>query len=256
MQIHYYFTIFPMEGLVASQLDPDDFGSYMATGSKKGSSERLIFCELAKEFGSDFDWNYAHENCIEHPNGDPKNSLYLSIYRVLEYIPLEAMGNLFLTNTDGRTLKLERQEYREPETVQQFFVYKELCPVTPIVVSSLPPKEFAVDMTTPKTMTYVPKLVFADLKIIDFKNPDETGNIGKIYERKTEHLKDCVYSVTEVRDKVSKVFDRSQLESFSFQTIREGIYMSDGSTILEYPMKTIEELREHHYDWARSAMII
>lgn len=256
MQIHYYFTIFPMEGLVASQLEPEHFGSYMATGSKKGSSERLIFCELTKEFGSDFDWEYAHENCVEHPNGDPKNSLYLSIYRVLEHIPFDALGPIFLTNTDGRTLTLEQREYTGSGDANTFYVYKELCPVSPIVVSSLPPKDFAADMTTPKTMTYVPKIVFADLKTIDFKNPDETGNIGKIYERKTEHLKDCVYSVTEVRDKVNKIFDRSQLESFSFQTIRNGIYIGDEDHILEYPMKTIDELREHHYDWARSAMII
>ncbi len=256
MQIHYYFTVFPMEALIASQLPPEHFGSYMATGSKKGSSERLIFCELTNEFGNDFNWEHAHKNCVEHPNGDPKNSLYLAVYRVLEHIPFEAFGPLFLTNADGRTLVLEQRGHQETGTEEKFYVYKELCPVTPIVVSSLSPKNFADFMTTPETMTYVPKLVFADLKTIDFKNPDETGNIGKIYERKTEHLKQCVYSVTEVRDKVNKIFDRSQLESFSFQTIRNGIYIGDGDHILEYPMKTIEELKEHHYDWARSAMII
>lgn len=255
MQTHYYFTIFPMEGLVASQLEPDHFGSYMATGTKKGSSERLIFCELTKEFGSDFNWEYAHENCVEHPNGDPKNSLYLAVYRVLEHIPFDAFGPVYLTNTDGRTLKLEQCECSLSDD-DPYFVYKELCPVSPIVVSAHAPEKFAQDMTNPKTMTYVPKIVFADLKKIDFKNPDETGNIGNIYERKTEHLKDCVYAVTEVKDKYNKIFDRSQLESFSFQTIRNGIFIGDGDTLLSYPMKSLEELRQNHYDWARSAMIL
>lgn len=256
MQIHYYFTIFPMEALIASQLEPEHFGSYMATGSKKGSSERLIFCELTEEFGDDFDWEHVHKNCVRHPNGDPKNSLYLAVYRVLEHIPFDVMGKMYLTNADGRTLTLEQDEYTVPEQEHQFFVYKELCPVTPIVVSSLSPRNFADVMTTPDTMTYVPKLVFADLKTVDFNHPDETGNIGRIYERKTEHLKDCVYAVTEVRDKVNKIFDRSLLESFSFQVIRKGIFIGNQDTLLYYPMKSIEELRENHYDWARSAMII
>ena len=37
MAVHYYLSVFPMEALIASQLDPMHFGAYMATGSKKGS---------------------------------------------------------------------------------------------------------------------------------------------------------------------------------------------------------------------------
>jgi predicted HD phosphohydrolase len=87
MKIRYYFSIFPMEALIASQLEPVHFGSYMATGTKKGSAEKIIFCELLHDFGDYFDWNYAHERCVPHPTGEPKNSLYLAVYRVLENIP-------------------------------------------------------------------------------------------------------------------------------------------------------------------------
>jgi len=256
MNIRYYFSIFPMEGLIASQLEPAHFGSYMATGTKKGSSEKIIFCELLHEFGDYFDWDYAHEQCVAHPNGDPKNSLYLAVYRVLEHIHFEAFGPLYLTTQDGRTLALEQRPIQFENQEKQFFVYKELCPVNPIVVSSLAPPDFASYMTNPEVKTSVPKLVFSDLKIIDFNNPDATGHLGSLYERKVEHLKSCVYSVTELKDKVNKVFDRSYIESFSYQAIKSGIYIGNGEDLISYPMKSVEELREKHYDWAKSAMII
>ncbi len=256
MDIHYYFTVFPMEGLVASQLEPEYFGSYMATGSKKGAAEKIIFCELTEEFGDYFNWEYAHENCVPHPNGDPKNSLYLAVYRVLENISFEAFGPMFLTTSDGRTLKLERSDDGYQEQPRKFYVYKELCPVNPIVVSSLGPEYFSAYMTDPLSMIYVPKIVFTDLKIIDFKNPDDTGHIGPVYERKINHLKECVFDVTEVKDKVTKIFDRSYFESFSYQSINSAIFIGDADNLIVYPMKSEAELRDKHYDWARSAMIL
>ncbi len=110
MKIHYYLTLFPVEALIASQLTPVQFGSYMATGSKKGSFENIIFIELTGEFGDYFDWKYAHEKCVPHGNGNPKNSLYLSVYRTLEHIPFSVMDTLYLTTRDGRTLPLEKSE--------------------------------------------------------------------------------------------------------------------------------------------------
>ena len=67
MAIHYYLSVFPMEALIASQLDPTQFGSYMATGSKKGSKEQIIFIEVEGGFGTDFDWKDAEARCVPHP---------------------------------------------------------------------------------------------------------------------------------------------------------------------------------------------
>ncbi len=256
MRIHYYVSLFPMEALIASQLEPRQFGSYMATGSKKGSAEKIIFAEMEGDFGDYFRWDYAHENCVQHPNGDPKNSLYLAVYRVLENIPLPQFQSLYLTTTDGRSLELEKSGYSPPDQARTFFVYKELCPVNPIVVSSLDPVGFAAYMTDPESLTSVPMLVFTDLKMIDFDNTEITGNIGRVYERKIEHLKDCVFDVTERKGKVNKIFDRSYIESFSYQAVKSGIFIGNGEELIEYPMKSSEELREQHYEWAKSAMIL
>jgi hypothetical protein len=255
MNRHYYLTVFPVEALIASQLEPEQFGAYMATGSKKGSHENIIFIEIEGEFGDYFDWNYAREKCVPHKNGNPKNSLYLSVYRTLEHIPFSVMNSLYLTTRDGRTLSLPKVELREHPPKKDFWVYQELCPIRPLAVSVLDPIDFTIYMTAKSTKTWVPKIIFTDLKVIDFSNPD-TGSIGPAYDRNLEHLKACIQSVQERKDKPNKIVDRSMVDRFSYQIIDKGIYVGNEETALMYPMKSIDELRQKHYDWARSAMIL
>ncbi|MBN2048904.1 MAG: hypothetical protein JW760_00555 [Spirochaetales bacterium] len=256
METHFYLSLFPMEALIASQLNPAQFGSYMATGSKKGSAERLIFAEISGDFGSWFDWNHALHRCVRHPNGDLKNSVYLSVYRVLEHTPLEVFKALYLTTQDGRILELFASEYSAPDQGRDFFIYKELCPITPLVISTLPPREFCAYMTDPHIKTYVPKLMYTDLKMIDFDNPEQTGNIGNIYDNKLDHLKECIHEVTTYKEKPNKILERSHATSFTYQVIKNGIYAGDQDSFLFFRMKSEQELKDQAYDWAKSAMIL
>ena len=69
MKIHYYLTVFPLEALVASELDPEAFGVYMATASHRGSSEPHVFIEVAgNRIGSAFDVAYAEQKCRGEPD--------------------------------------------------------------------------------------------------------------------------------------------------------------------------------------------
>ena len=112
-EMHYYLTLFPTESLIASMLDPDKFGAYMTTSSKRGSHERLVFIELDGGFSGDFDWNYAKERCVPHRNGEPKHSVYLSVYRVLEKIPFSAFRRMYLTTrTDGPWVSIKATSRR------------------------------------------------------------------------------------------------------------------------------------------------
>ena len=45
MPVHLYFSLIP-EALVASMLDPEEFGSYYAVGTKKKSTGQAIFFEV------------------------------------------------------------------------------------------------------------------------------------------------------------------------------------------------------------------
>ncbi len=115
MEIHYYLTVYPMEAMIASQLDPESFGAYMAVGNRKGSAESLLFLEVnEKEIVDNFDIEYARRRCKEHSDGHPKNSVYLSVYRALEDTPSEAFGSLWLVTRDGRGLEITRSVYADP----------------------------------------------------------------------------------------------------------------------------------------------
>ena len=255
MQTFFYLSLFPNQALIASQLEPRHFGSYMATGKKNGSFERIIFIEIEGNFGKDFDWDYARKRCVMHDDGRPKNSVWLSVYRALEFTPLKVMKSMYLATKDGRTLELPKADYNSPGNAS-YYVYNELCPINPLVVSRLEPHEFAAYMTNPKVKVSVPKVVFADLKTIDLDNSETTGNIGATYDRNLEHFKDCVNTVLDDPQKMNKNVERSHSESFSYNIINRGIYVGEGEQVVYYPMPDTETLRQNHYDWARSAFIL
>ncbi len=256
MAVHYYLSVFPLEALIASQLEPRQFGSYMATGSKRGFEEQLVFTELKGEFGDHFDWEYARKRCVPHPNGDPKHSVYLSVYRVLEHIPVEQLGSIYLTTRDGRSLELAASDYTPPDASRGYYIYQELCPIDPVVVSSLDPVAFAKNICDAKNKISVPKMIYADLKVIDFSDEVNTGNIGKMYGKEREHLLECINSVKKDPSKVTKTFTRTNVESFSFQVIANGIYVTDGKKVVTYKMPTVAQIKEKEYEWGRSALII
>ena len=260
MAINYYLMIFPNESLIASELEPKQFGSYMAIGSRKGSEEQVIFAELEGEFDSltsdNFDWEYAKKKCVPHDSGDPKHSVYLKVYRVLERIPQDAVKALYLVTKDGRTLKLEAEEYKRPESSNGVYVYQELCPLRPVIVSELPPEEFGKQLTDKEEKISVPQMVFCDLKPINFDDPEHSGNIGTLYDNQLAHFLECVASVKSKTEKQNKTYNRSHLESFTYNSINIGIYMVRGDKILYFPMPSEEELKQIDYDWGRSALIL
>ncbi|MFW5643460.1 MAG: hypothetical protein ACOCYQ_05480 [Alkalispirochaeta sp.] len=253
MQTHFYLSFSPIEALIASHLDPEAFGRYMAIGTKNGSREYIMFIEIRGDFGEYFDWEYARRRCVPHPDGGPKHSLWMSVYRVLEHVPLEMMGTMYLTTQDGRTLPLTSSS-NLPASSRQFRVYQELTPLTPLVVSAFSPADFAAYMTDPTHHVSVPRVIFSDLKVIDFDDPTVTGNIGGAYDRNLEHLRECVREVSENPAKPNKNVERS-VSSFSFQIIGEGIFVGDRRELLFYPMTDIATIRRDYYDWGRSAML-
>ncbi len=253
--IHYYMTIFPLEALIASQLDPSQFGIYMATGSKKGTAERLIFIELKEEFDGPFDWAYAHKHCVHHANGDPKHSKYLSVYRVLENVPLNYLGSLYLTTIDGRVLELVRGDPPAAPN-KTYYLYQELCPIQPLVVSNQKPAAFGAGLCDQTNKVSVPKIAFADCKTPDLNDMENTGNIGTTFSRRRAHLLDCIASVSGTDAKPAKTFDRSHIASFTFQLINSGIYISGNEGIAFWAMLTVDELKRNHYDWGQSANIL
>jgi hypothetical protein len=257
MAIHYYLLIFPMEALIASQLDPSEFALYMATGTKKGSEEQIMFIEIEGGFSGDFDWEYAKEKCVPHPEGGPKKSVYLGVYRIFERVPLDALRKMYLTTRDGRSISLEKQQYEPPSSDDhEFFIYQELCPVNAVIVSSLEPKEYGAYITDPQNKIYMPAAVYTDLKVINFDDPVRTGNIGTLYDGKLSHLKQCISEISGPEKKTNKTLTRTHVESFAFQAIQYGLYVYKSGDIFMYRMPSVEEIKKIDFHWGRSANII
>jgi hypothetical protein len=256
METRFYLSIFPLEALIASQLPPEQFGQYMATGRKNGSYEKLVFIEIEGGFGNYFDWKHADENCVQHENGEPKHSLWMSVYRVLENVPLDKLKEIHLVTNDGRVLTIEPREYRAPDVDRQFWMYQELCPIRPLVVSAYDPLTFSEHMTHKDVKVAVPKIAFADLKVINLDNLEDTGNVGTVYDTNLDHLKQCIISVTGGGVKKVKNVERSRTESFGYQTINRSIYVGEGRNVVEYKVPTIGDIRKNHFDWGRSALVL
>jgi hypothetical protein len=134
MTVHLYFSLIP-EALIASMLPPEKFGQYYATGHKFKSKGQSIFFEIDPSFRHPyFEIDTAVSRCVPNADGSPKHSVYVSVYRVLEHIPLSAIGKMYLTTAYGNTLELSRGEV-PPEPEPGLHLYQDLAPVNSLVVS-------------------------------------------------------------------------------------------------------------------------
>lgn len=255
MAVHYYMTVFPMEALIASELEPEHFASYMALGDRKAAAEQLMFIEVDGGFGSFFDWNYAEKKCVPHSDGRVKNSLYLGVYRVLENVPSKALKSLYLVTKDGRSLMLEKSEYKTPKDWKGYALYREYCPMSPLAVSTLDPKNYGEHMTDKTSKVHVPAIFFADLKLGDPDNIENSGNVGQIYDKNLEHLRSCVHTLQAGKGKMTKIVDRSNFDSSFYQIVDNGMYFANHDGLVMYPMPSRDELKKIDYDWGKSALI-
>ena len=106
MKQFVYLSLTP-ESLVASHLPPAEFGNYLATGTRKRLRGQAIFLELNPAKLRNLPIDYMNERLVPYADGEPKRSVYLSIYRVLENVPIEAMKNMYLVTDDGKVLELK-----------------------------------------------------------------------------------------------------------------------------------------------------
>ncbi|AQT67394.1 hypothetical protein STSP2_00538 [Anaerohalosphaera lusitana] len=250
MDTYLYLSVIP-ESLVMSMLGPEEFGTYLAVGTQKRSKEHAIFFELDKDFKSDyFDLDAAREKCKPHDNGEPKHSVYVSIYRVLEHIPLDAVKDIYLVTNDGRVLKLPQASV--PSFDAKYHLYQELAPVHPLIASNLHPPDFRKFITDPSTGFSVPKICFVDLRLGDLAE-DCNGSVRDLPYKNIEHLRDCLANLG--KDKNTKTVDRIFPQHVPYRMVASGFYLGDQQNMLFYPFPTEEQFRDKYHDWWRSATL-
>src|ERR1035437_7044869 len=147
MEVHLYFSLIP-EALIASNLSPEKFGQYYSTGRGYKSKGQSLFFEVDPNFRSDyFEIDAAIKRCLPKEDGAPKNSVYVSVYRVLEHLPVSAMGKLYLSTAYGHTIGLDRGEITAGKA-SCLQLYLDLEPVNNLVVSNHDPVGFYKSVTS------------------------------------------------------------------------------------------------------------
>ena len=251
---HLYLSLIP-QALIASMLKPKDFGSYYSVGSWVHVQGEAIFFEVDPTFRSDeFPFHLIEDRCVRQPNGAPKRSVYLAIYRVLSRIPVSALGNLYLVTKDGRTLELRREDYI-PATEETLHLYQEFCPINPMVASLLEPHDFCNFITNPAHPINVPRIVFSQLQLRDLAIDPEHGAVNDLPYANMEHIRDVLIELKYNRSKPSKLVLKQVKEGVIYRMLQDGFYVGDQTDFAFYRFPTLHELENDYRDWWRSAQV-
>ncbi|NOY08788.1 MAG: hypothetical protein GXP33_08090 [Spirochaetes bacterium] len=252
---NYLYLLLTPEALVASMLPPEEFGAYLAVGTEKRAHGQAVFFKVEDLPNKIFNLADMEKRCIPHPNGEPKHSVYLSIYRVLERVPVNSLKNLYLTTPDGKVLEL-RQSKDLPEHTHKYNLYQELAPVTSRVVSGLKPVDLIHYITDKEHNLFVPRICFVDLRLGELAENPAEGIVGDLPYRNVEHLRDCIIQIQKNPEKSTKTVNRVNPQWFPYRAVATGIYAGDRENTCYYPFPSEKELQTKYYDWWRSASIM
>jgi len=252
MDVHLYLSMIP-EALIASMLTPEEFGVYYALGTAKKSRGQAIFFEIDPDFRHDYlRIEEGLRRCVPHEDGSPKASIYISVYRALEHISLDVIQKLYLVTKDGRVLGLESSE-EFPEDTEGLHLYQEITPVHPLVVSTLGPREFYdLIVKNPTSLLSLPAICFVELRLGEMAEDPERGAVRDLPYSNVGHLRQCLVDLR-TKNVHTKMVNRIQPASFSYRTIKSGIFVGNEERLLYFPLPPQEELRAQHYRWWRSA---
>jgi hypothetical protein len=253
MSKYIYLTCNP-EALVASMLPPEGFGLYLSTGTKKRNKAQTIFFEVdLSGVEKLIDMDSLNKRCVAKPDGSPKSSVYLSVYRVLEKIPLDALKSLFLTTDHGITLELNKAPYdKAAEPQSDLHLYQELCPVNPLVASSLPPSVFLKRLTDGSIPIVLPKLFFVELKLDELATEPLTGSAEHLPYPNIGHLRDCLEIIRGEYEKHMKTVHRIFTGELLYRTIDTGFYVGADDKMFFYPYPKMAELEKINYNFFRA----
>lgn len=247
-----YLSITP-EALIGSMLPPEEFGAYLATGTKKRNRGQAIFFEIDLEkIRNLIDMDYLLKRCVRKSDGTPKHTVYLSIYKVLESIPLAAFKSLYLTTDHGIVLELKASAYdqgREDKNIAH--LYQELCPVTPQVVSSYSPAHFLEVLTNGSMPISLPKLLFVELKLGGLASNPLSGSAEHLPYTNLAHLRDCLITLKD-DEKNMKTVIRFYNGELLYRSIESGFYLGEKKNLVYYRYPSMTELESLNYEFFRT----
>jgi hypothetical protein len=247
-----YLCITP-EALIGSMLPPIEFGEYLATGTRKRNKGQAIYFEVdLEQVKGQIDMDYLDKRCVRKEDGSPKHTVYLSVYKVLESIPVKALKNLYLATEHGLVLELKPTVYENSrEAGKGMHLYQELCPVTPQIVSKYTPSEFLKALTDRSLQIHLPKLFFVDLKLGELALNPIKGSAEYLPYTNIGHLRDCLETLRD-ENKMMKTVVRFYSSALLYRTIESGFYVGDKDSMIYYKYPSMAELEDLNYEFFRS----
>lgn len=248
----YYYLVATPESLIASHLAPFEFGNYLAVGTKKNLKSQSAFFEIDPE-KIDLPAGYIRDKLVPYSDGQPKRSVYLSIYRVFEKIPLEALKNLYLVTDDGKVLEMQATDY-QPGKNSGIHLYQQYNPFTTMVASKLSPGQFIQFLTDTTKPVSVPKLFFVDLQLGELAK-DPTLPLNNLPYRNPAHLRECLIKLHQSSERLTKTVIRERKTELPYRTIKDGFFIGAKDTFLYFPFPNQKDLESKYFSWWRSALV-
>ena len=255
---HLYVIMWPNYALVGSNLPPEEFGKHYTLGSSRYFHGQVVFAEIEP--------SYRHpelkiDKFIDEvkPNaaGHPKRTKFFCTYRVLEHVDLSAFQKLYITSTMGKELEIESAPYEKEHDSGYLRTFQELTPMRAIALSWMTPPEFGKYITDAEQPKSAPKVLFTqiDFDIENFLSRLETDPFHKS-PIPNVHPHKLREQILEVRGNPNKRVKGISLDAafgqMAFTKLRTGFWIANGNKLLFYPIPSIEDLKEKHWEWYKS----
>jgi hypothetical protein len=258
-QKHLYMIVFPINALVASQLEPAAFAQHYTIGSARHFQGKVIFAELDINFRDPyFRIDEYLEKTVPHEDGSPKRTKFISSYRVLEHVSLDSIKSMWLVTVNGRALELHSAPYTAENVPGLIRIFQEIAPVRNLIASRLDQRSFGKYITG-DVAKGAARVCFTqiDLNIEEFLAESRHREIivSPIPDSNPYRLLDCLLELQQNTDKTVKTISLSSvLHSISYRVLRHGFWFfdNDGSDLF-FPIPSTHELETTHYEWWRNA---
>ena len=248
----FYYLVATPESIIVSHLNPFEFGNYLAVGTKKQTHGQAVFFEFAPD-QTKLPQDYINLKMKAYDDGEPKRSVYLSIYRCFENIPLKAFRNLYLVTDDGKVLEIKTHDFVAKKT-DEVHLYQQLVPITTRVASKLPPLDFLRILTDLNNPVSAPKICMVDLQLNELvSNPN--APLSNLPYPNPDHLRECIKKLKDTPGRQTKTVLRFLRDDLPYRTIKTGFFVGDKEHYLFYPFPSAKELEGKHYTWWRSALV-
>jgi hypothetical protein len=252
-QKRLYAIFHPSPALIGSQLNPQAFARHYLAGSVRHYSGKIIFAEIDASFRHEyFRIDEYLDQVVQHEDGRPKATKFISVYRILEHLDFAAIRQLYLSTPEGVVLSLESSDdiqTREPGILRLF---AQINPVRMLVLTPMNFLEFGEDATDSSQSRSVPALLYTQLEfdteqfLQDFEvNPLIPPPVPKLHPSK---MRDAILELIASRNKGSKgLLLDSSFDEIPYRMVRHGFMFARKGEYKFFHMPTFDEVQKSNY---------